>query len=63
MMAGTNQTIQSRYVTLQEWAQMMFSKTPAPNTLMRWARDGHIRPPPKKVGKAWQVKRDAEYVE
>lgn len=60
-MAGTNQ-IQSRYVTLQEWAQTMFSKTPTPNTLMRWARDGHIKPAPKKVGKAWQVKRDAEYV-
>jgi predicted site-specific integrase-resolvase len=54
--------IQSRYVTLKEWAEMMFSNTPTPNTLMRWARDGHIRPAPKKVGREWQVKRDAEYV-
>jgi predicted site-specific integrase-resolvase len=55
--------IQSRYVTLKEWAEQMFSKTPHINTLHRWVHDGHIRPKPRKVGKAWQVKRDAEYVE
>jgi hypothetical protein len=27
-MSGTKQTIQSRYVTLQEWAEQMFSKVP-----------------------------------
>ena len=57
------QTIQSRYVTLQEWAGMMFSKIPHNNTLRRWANDGKISPPPRKVGKSWQVKRDAQYVE
>jgi predicted site-specific integrase-resolvase len=57
------QTIQSRYVTLQEWAETMFSKIPHRNTLRRWVHDGHISPPPKKVGKAWQVKRDAQYVD
>lgn len=62
-MASTQQKIQPRYVTLQEWAAEMFSKVPTPNTLMRWARDGHIDPPPRKVGRAWQVKRDAQYVE
>lgn len=61
MMQG--QKIQSRYITLVEWAQVNFSKTPHMNTLRRWVHDGHIRPKPKKVGKAWQVKRDAEYVE
>lgn len=54
--------IQSRYVTLQEWAELMFSKIPHQNTLLRWVRDGHIYPQPEKVGKAWQVKRDAKYV-
>jgi hypothetical protein len=29
----------------------MFSKTPHLNTLLRWVRDGHIQPKPKKVGK------------
>ena len=56
------QNIQSRYVTLHEWAGMMFSKIPHQNTLLRWVRDGHIYPQPEKVGKAWQVKRDAKYV-
>lgn len=61
-MQNTNQ-IQPRYITLVEWAQINFSKTPHLNTLRRWVRDGHIRPKPKKCGKSWQVKRDAEYVE
>lgn len=55
--------IQSRYITLKEWAETMFSKVPHTNTLLRWVHDGHIQPQPKKVGKAWQVKRDAQYVE
>jgi hypothetical protein len=57
------QTIQSRYVTLKEWAELMFSKIPHKNTLLRWVRDGHIYPAPEKVGKSWQVKRDAKYVD
>jgi predicted site-specific integrase-resolvase len=62
-MANTKPAIQSRYITLQEWAATMFSKVPHDNTLRRWVHDGHIHPQPKKVGKAWQVKRDAQYVE
>jgi predicted site-specific integrase-resolvase len=62
-MQNTKPTIQSRYVTLQEWAAMMFSKIPHDNTLRRWVHYGHIQPQPKKVGKSWQVKRDAQYVE
>lgn len=57
------QTIQSRYVTLKEWAALTLSKIPHQNTLLRWVHDGHIQPQPRKVGKAWQVKRDAQYVE
>jgi len=62
-MTMQKQTIQSRYVTLQEWAALMFSKIPHNNTLLRWVHDGRIQPQPKKVGKAWQVKRDAQYVD
>ena len=61
-MPATKQTIQSRYVTLREWAEMMFSKIPHENTLLRWVHDGRIQPQPKKIGKYWQVKRDAQYV-
>ncbi len=56
------QTIQSRYITLQEWAALMFSKIPHNNTLLRWVHDGRIQPQPEKIGKHWQVKRDARYV-
>lgn len=61
-MSGQKQQIQSRYVTLHEWAASMFSKVPHENTLRRWVHDGHIQPQPKKVGKAWQVARNAQYV-
>jgi hypothetical protein len=57
------QKIQSRYVTLREWATMMFSKVPHNNTLLRWVSDGHIHPKPEKIGRKWQVKRDAKYVD
>lgn len=57
------QTIQSRYVTLQEWAQLMFSKIPHNNTLLRWVHDGRIQPQPKKIGRIWQVQRGAQYVD
>lgn len=52
----------SRYVTLQEWAALMFSKVPHSNTLLRWVHDGRIQPQPKKIGKHWQVERNAVYV-
>ena len=51
-----------RYVTLHEWAAMMFSKPPHRNTLQKWVNEGHIQPQPKKIGRQWFVKPDAEYV-
>jgi hypothetical protein len=62
MMTGTKQAIRPRYVTLQEWAASMFSQVPHTNTLLRWVHDGHIQPAPEKIGRKWQVKRDARYV-
>jgi predicted site-specific integrase-resolvase len=55
-------SVQSRYITLKEWAAMMFSKVPHENTLLRWVHDGRIQPQPRKIGRIWQVKRDAQYV-
>jgi predicted site-specific integrase-resolvase len=57
------QKIQSRYITLQEWAELMFSKIPHRNTLQKWVNEGRIQPQPKKIGRAYQVKRDARYVD
>lgn len=53
--------IQPRYITLAEWASMMFSKVPHRNTLLKWVHEGHIQPQPRKIGRGYQVKRDAEY--
>lgn len=56
-------TVKPRYVTLPEWAAMMFSKVPHQNTLLRWVHEGRIQPQPKKIGRAWRVRPTAEYVE
>lgn len=58
-----NETIKPRYVTLPEWAALMFSKVPHQNTLLRWVHEGRIQPQPKKIGRAWRVKPSAEYVD
>lgn len=55
--------IKPRYITLNEWATSQFSKVPHYNTLIRWVHDGRIQPQPKKIGRAWQVRPNAEYVE
>lgn len=62
MAASTKPVIQPRYITLQEWAESMFSKVPHSNTLLRWVNDGRIHPKPEKIGRVWRVKRDARYL-
>ena len=59
---AAKQQIQSRYITLKEWAETQFSKVPHTNTLLNWVHSGHIQPKPEKIGRKWQVKRDAKYV-
>ena len=52
-----------KYVPLAIWAQLMFGEhSPHVNTLRRWVNEGHIQPQPKKMGRYWFVKVDAEYV-
>nr|WP_315249224.1 excisionase [uncultured Duganella sp.] len=53
--------VQARFITLQEWAELNFSKVPHNNTLLRWVNEGHIQPQPEKIGRIWRVKRDAVY--
>jgi hypothetical protein len=51
-----------RYVPLTIWAQLMFGEySPHVNTLRKWVHDGRIQPQPKKMGRYWFVKVDAEY--
>jgi predicted site-specific integrase-resolvase len=52
---------QPRFITLAEWAAIMFTKVPHKNTLNRWANEGRIQPQPQKIGRIWRVKRDAVY--
>jgi hypothetical protein len=59
---GRQAEIQPRYITLNEWAASQFSRVPHYNTLIRWVHDGRIQPQPKKIGRAWQVRPNAEYV-
>lgn len=53
--------VQARFLTLQEWAQLNFSKVPHSNTLLRWVNEGRIQPQPEKIGRIWRVKRGAVY--
>ncbi|SDF79264.1 MULTISPECIES: excisionase [unclassified Duganella] len=53
--------MQARFITLQEWAKLNFSKVPHDNTLLRWVSQGHIQPQPQKIGRIWRVKHDAVY--
>jgi hypothetical protein len=52
-----------RYVPLAIWAQLLLGEyAPHQNTLLRWVHDGRIQPQPKKMGRYWVVRVDAEYV-
>lgn len=59
---GHMPAVQPRYITLNEWAATQFSRVPHYNTLIKWVHDGRIQPQPKKIGRAWQVRPNAEYV-
>lgn len=63
MTIAAKEVIKPRYITLAEWAALMFSKVPHANTLHRWVHEGRIQPQPRKIGRAWRVERRAEYVE
>jgi len=49
-------------ITLQEWDKKIFSQTHSLRTLRSWARTGQIYPPPKKVGRKYQVEETARYI-
>lgn len=53
--------VEPRFLTLAEWAALEFSKTPHPNTLLRWVHEGRIQPQPQKIARVWRVRRGATY--
>ena len=50
------------WLTLEEWANTIFSQPPSVRTLRTWAKTKQIVPAPVMVGKVWMARRDAQYV-
>jgi hypothetical protein len=51
-------------VTVAKWAELVFGEAaPHRNTLRSWVRERRISPAPKKVGRSYFCKPDAEYVD
>lgn len=54
----------SKFQSLRDWADSQFGEC-APKcdeTLRRWARSGKIHPRPRKIGKEYAVRADAQYI-
>lgn len=51
-------------IPLEKWAEQQYGEdAPSIYTLRRWARDGKIRPVPRKHGRTYFVQADASYVD
>ena len=54
----------AQLIPLSVWAETIFGEhKPHRNTLMNWIRNGRIRPVPRKVGREYLCKPNAEYVD
>lgn len=52
-----------RLVPLKVWAALLLGEhAPHNNTLLRWVHDGRIQPQPRRIGRKWFVKPDADYM-
>jgi hypothetical protein len=52
-----------RFLPLTFWIALLLGEhAPHPNTVLRWVHDGRIYPQPVKVGKSWNVRKDAAYM-
>lgn len=50
-------------LSLEKWLIANFDPPPSMDTARRWVREGKIYPLPMKVGRAYYVEQDAEYVD
>jgi hypothetical protein len=50
-----------KLLTVEEWAELRFSKPPHKQTLWKWVREGFIHPPAVKHGRRWYLHPYAEY--
>ncbi|WP_367620791.1 excisionase [Burkholderia sp. AU45274] len=54
----------ARLIPLSVWADAEFGEhRPHQNTLLNWIKMGRIRPVPRKVGREYFCRPDAEYVD
>lgn len=61
--ARASGTAPPQLVPLRVWATLLLGEhAPHNNTLLRWVHDGRIQPQPKRIGRKWFVKPDAEYI-
>ena len=53
----------ARWVVLEEWAESEFGKPiPGKASLHKFAKNGMISPPARKVGRHWRVECNAKFV-
>ena len=50
-------------VRLNDWLSKNFAPPPAIRTARLWIRDGKIYPPPVKVGRAYYVEQNAQFLD
>lgn len=54
--------MQPRWISLRDWARQVYGeRCPHINTLLKWVHEGRIQPQPKKHGREWRVRPEAEY--
>lgn len=54
----------ARLIPVAAWADAVFGEhRPHQNTLLNWIKAGRIRPVPRKVGRGYFCRPDAEYVD
>ena len=52
-----------RFIPLTFWIALLLGEhAPHQNTVLRWVHDARIYPQPVKVGKSWNVRKDAAYI-
>lgn len=52
-----------RFIPLKFWVALLLGEhAPHHNTVLRWVHEGRIAPQPIKVGKLWNVRKDAAYI-
>jgi hypothetical protein len=61
---GGATAVNAKLVKLEVWAaQLLGDQSPNKDTLRRWCREAKIFPAPQKIGRAYYVSPDAQYVD